>query len=65
MDLNTQKPIMTMSNGQVIMWKGKMCGSGTSMITTPAGASYVESKGLKPYVVDPEETPICQRNALT
>jgi hypothetical protein len=62
-DLNTQKPIMTMSNGQVIMWKGKICGSGTHIITTPAGASFVESKGLIPQVVDPEETPFYQRKS--
>lgn len=63
-DLNTQKPVMTVSNGRVIMWKGVICGSGTSMLTTPAGKAYVESKGLKPYVIDPEETPFCQRSDL-
>lgn len=52
-DLERQKPILSLSNGKVIMFKNFLCGRGTRIITTPIGADYVREKGLAPLVVDP------------
>jgi hypothetical protein len=60
-NLETQKPVMSLANGKIIMYRGHVCGSGSRIITTPAGAAYVRRKGLEPLVVDPESTPFMKR----
>lgn len=62
LDLETQKPVMALANGKIIMHKGLVCGSGSRIITTPAGAAYVRQKGLEPLVVDPKSTPFLKRD---
>jgi hypothetical protein len=57
LDLASQKPVMSLSNGAVIMRKGQVCGQGCRMITTPAGEPGIRAKGLKACVVDPKKTP--------
>ena len=52
LDLTTQQPVMAIANGQVIMHKGFVCGTGGHIVTTAAGAGYVREKGLTPLVVD-------------
>jgi dihydroorotase-like cyclic amidohydrolase len=52
LDLETQQPVMAIANGQVIMHKGFVCGTGGRIVTTAAGAAYVRQKGLTPLVVD-------------
>ena len=54
-------PLMTMSNGGICMWRGHVCGTGCHIVTTPRGEAAVRAKGLTPMVVDPEQTPFCQR----
>lgn len=54
-DLESQKPVLSLSNGKVIMFKGYACGTGTRMITTPLGEASVKEHGLEPLVVDPSE----------
>ena len=61
LDLETQRPVFSMANGEVIMWNGLVCGRGSRIITTPAGRKCVEAKGLRPHVIDPVETPLCRR----
>ncbi|MDX9861612.1 MAG: amidohydrolase family protein [Rhodospirillales bacterium] len=56
-DLETSSPYMSLSNGQVIMFRGHVCGKGTRMITTPAGEAHVREKGLDVLTVDPAKTP--------
>jgi predicted amidohydrolase len=62
LDLTTQKPVMALANGKLIMYKGHVCGSGSRIITTPAGEAYVRQKGLDALVVDPESTPFLERD---
>jgi hypothetical protein len=57
-ELDRQRPVMSISNGKVIMYKGLVCGSGTRMITTPAGERYVRENGLDTMVVDPDSSPL-------
>jgi formylmethanofuran dehydrogenase subunit A len=64
-ELSTQQPVMTVSNGKIIMKGGKIFGNGTRMITTPAGASFVKSKGLKTLVVDPKASPFYRKQSLS
>jgi len=52
---------MSLANGKIIMYKGHVCGSGSRIITTPAGAAYIRQKGLEPLVVNPESTPFLKR----
>ena len=52
-DIDRQKPVMSISNGKVIMFKGLVCGAGIRMITTPAGERYIRENGLDTIVVDP------------
>ncbi len=57
LDLTSQKPVMSLANGVVIMQKGQVCGSGSRMITTPAGEASIRAKGLKTCVVNLEKKP--------
>ena len=57
-DIDRQKPVMSISNGKVIMYKGLVCSSGTRMITTPAGERYIHENGLDAMVVDPADSPL-------
>ena len=56
-DLATAAPFMSVANGRVVMFRGHVCGTGTRMITTPAGEANVRAEGLDALVVDPEQTP--------
>jgi dihydroorotase-like cyclic amidohydrolase len=56
LDLTSQKPVMSLSNGTVIMRKGQVCGQGCRMITTPAGKKPIKAEGLQTCVMDPEKT---------
>ena len=56
-DLETASPFMSVANGRVVMFRGHVCGTGTRMITTPAGEANVRASGLDALVVDPEQTP--------
>ena len=56
LDLTSQKPVMSLSNGTVIMRRGQVCGQGCRMITTPAGKKRIKAEGLQTCVVDPEKT---------
>ncbi len=51
-DYDTSSPYMTISNGQLIMFRGAVVGSGTRLVTTEAGRENVEKYGLQPLVVD-------------
>ena len=51
-DLEKQKPVMAIANGRVTMYKGYVCGTGATVVTTSAGSGYVKSMGLVPLVVD-------------
>jgi hypothetical protein len=57
-DIDRQKPVMSISNGKVIMFKSLVCGTGTRMITTPAGERYIHENGLDAMVVDPADSPL-------
>jgi predicted amidohydrolase len=61
LDLATQKPVLSIAGGEVIMWHGFVCGRGTRVVTTPAGRDRIKEKGLLPIVVDPVEIPPCRR----
>jgi hypothetical protein len=52
LDLEGQQAVMSLVNGKVIMYNGYVCGRGSQVITTAAGASYIREKGLTPIVVD-------------
>ena len=53
-DLECHKAVMSLANGDMVMFNGWVCGSGTRMITTPSGEKYVRDHGLDTLVVDPE-----------
>jgi hypothetical protein len=56
LDVEAHKPVMSLADGEVIMRKGHVCGKASRIITTPAGESNIRAKGLKAYVVNPENT---------
>ena len=62
LDFEKQIPVMGISNGKVIMYKGYVCGKGVRFITTPAGKASIEAAGVEPLVVDPEATPFLRRS---
>jgi len=51
-DIDRQQPVVSISNGKVIMYRGLVCGTGTRMITTPAGEGHIRESGLDTMVVD-------------
>ncbi len=61
LDLQRQAPIMGLSSGDVIMYKGHVCGKGCRIITTNAGEANVREKGLDSILIDPALTPLCRR----
>jgi len=61
LDYQKQKPVLCISNGKVIMYKGYVCGKGSRFITTPAGEASVRAAGFEPLVIDPEKSPFCRR----
>ena len=61
LNLETQKPVLSIANGDIVMWKGHVCGKGCRIITTPLGEAHVKEKGLQPVVVDPAKNPLCRR----
>jgi hypothetical protein len=62
LDFKKQTPLMAISNGAVIMYKGYVCGKGVRFITTPAGKASVEAAGVESLVVNPETTPFMRRS---
>ncbi len=63
-DLERQNPVMTISNGHIIMYQNHVCGKGTRFITTPAGKESVRSAGVEPLVVDPANTPFLSSHVV-
>ena len=61
LDVESLKPMMAVSHGQVIMHEGHVCGKGGRIITTAKGEEAVLAKGLEALVVDPAQTPLLQR----
>lgn len=62
LNLETQKPVMSIANGKMVMFKGFICGHGTRFITTTEGEAHVRSKGLTPLVLDLNTQPFCKRD---
>lgn len=60
-DLERQRPYMSLGNGQLISYRGHVCGKGTHMITTPAGKANVVKNKLETIVVDPAVSPFLKR----
>ncbi|HJO38249.1 MAG TPA: amidohydrolase family protein [Vicinamibacterales bacterium] len=65
LSLETQKPVLSVANGEIIVRNGRASGRSTRIITTPAGRASVEAHGLEPLVVDPADAPVCRRDSLT
>lgn len=59
-NLRRLKPVMTFNGGKCIMHKGRVVGTGTTMVTTPAGKKAVQARGLEALVVNNGETPFCR-----
>ena len=51
-DVDRQRAVLGMTNGQVIMYQGHVCGRSSRMITTAMGAEAVRQGGLQPIIVD-------------
>jgi imidazolonepropionase-like amidohydrolase len=62
-DLERHKAVMSLANGEMVMFNGWICGNGTHMITTPAGEKYIRENGLGVLVVDPDNTQFHSRGA--
>ena len=56
LDLTSQRAVMSLANGAVIMRDGQACNRGCRMITTPAGEADIRARGLETCVVDPEKS---------
>ncbi|MBP1775206.1 MAG: pyrC 2 [candidate division NC10 bacterium] len=54
--LGDQRAILGIANGRVVMHQGYVCGSGSRIVTTAAGAAAVRARGLAPVVVDLAES---------
>jgi len=52
-DPECHKAVMSLANGNMVMFNGWVCGRGTRMITTPLGEAYARDNGLDTLVVDP------------
>lgn len=61
LNLETQKPVMSIAHGKMVMFRGFVCGCGSQIITTVEGEAHVRSKGLSPLVIDLQAGSLCQR----
>lgn len=64
LDLATNKPVMAIANGQVIMHQGYVCGRGCRIITTPQGEAAAKEQGLDTMVVDQTQDSLFKRPGL-
>jgi hypothetical protein len=52
---------MSLANGQLIMYKGLVCGNGSRIITTIEGQAEVRNKGLTALVIDLADQTLLKR----
>jgi cytosine/adenosine deaminase-related metal-dependent hydrolase len=65
LDVATQAAVLGMANGAVIMHRGFVCGRGSRIVTTAAGARAVRDRGLDPIVVDLAESAFYRARPLS
>lgn len=63
--LDEQRAVLGIANGRVIMHQGFVCGSGSRIVTTEAGAAAVRAHGLQPLVVNLAESAFYRPRPLT
>ena len=51
-DYDRQEAFMSLGSGQVIMYRGLVCGKGCNIASTKAGADNIRSYNLNPVIVD-------------
>lgn len=56
LSVQDQRAVLGVADGRVIMHHGYACGSGSRIVSTPAGAAAVQARGLRPVVVDLSES---------
>ena len=52
-DYTTQTPKASFVAGQKVLYEGKLCAKGATVICTERGQKAIEARGMKAIVVDP------------
>jgi hypothetical protein len=55
-NVERQQAVLGIAGGRVIMHRGYVCGRGSQIVTTAAGAAAVQARGLRPIVIDLAES---------
>lgn len=55
-DEENRKPVLSIAGGQIILAGGVALAQGSTLITTQWGVDHAKKSGLKPYLVDLEES---------
>lgn len=58
LDIDNRRPVATIVGGNVVMYKGLVCGSGSTIICTSHGEAELKERGIKTYVADPSQKPL-------
>lgn len=60
-DRATQKPVLTMVDGKIVMYQGLVFGKGCNFITTSRGEAAVKASGVNPKIIFPGMCPFFQK----
>ncbi|GKX58392.1 amidohydrolase family protein [Leminorella grimontii] len=58
LDVERRQPVATIVGGEVVMFKGLVCGRGTTIICTEKGEASLRARGIKTCVADPSQKPL-------
>lgn len=63
LDVESRTPVATIVGGNIVMFKGLVCGSGTTIICTSQGEDALKRRGIKTYLADPSQKPLAMSQA--
>ncbi|MCD1127080.1 hypothetical protein LPW36_13930 [Jinshanibacter sp. LJY008] len=58
LDIESRTPIATIVGGNMVMYKGLVCGQGSTIICTRQGEASLKKRGIKTCVADPSQKPL-------
>lgn len=58
LDVERRLPVATIVGGEVAMFKGLVCGRGSTIICTENGEASLQARGIKTCVADPSQRPL-------
>ncbi|MBK5145073.1 amidohydrolase family protein [Budviciaceae bacterium BWR-B9] len=58
LDIESRTPVATIVGGNIVMYKGLVCGQGSTIICTRQGEETLKKRGIRTCVADPSQKPL-------